>query len=154
MDFIKRIYIASIVLSLAFFAACGDSDSSDITTPNNTSETDITDTRDTATTVKDSSATGDSTAVNDSTATKDTTTAVKSSSSVENPSSANSTSSSSTGNSSSSSSITSNSTGSCDIRLDTLYGYPVTCDGIALGTLIDEQGKDYIIFENEKLLPE
>ena len=33
MNFIKRIYIASIVLSLAFFAACGDSESSNIARP-------------------------------------------------------------------------------------------------------------------------
>lgn len=160
MDFIKRIYTASIVLSLAFFAACGDSDSSDITTPNNSSETDITDTasQDTATTVKDSSATSDSTTTRDSSA-------VKSSSSVEMPSSANNTTSSSTGNSSSSSgnntssssitastsssSIIDNNTGSCNVKLDTLYGYLVTCDGIALGHLINELGKDYIAFENE-----
>ena len=159
MDFIKRIYIASIVLSLAFFAACGDSDSSDITTPNNSSETDITDTasQDTATTVKDSSATGDSTAVNDSTATKDTTAAVKSSSSVEKPSSANSTSSSSTGNSSSSSGNNSSVSSSssingnenaegCIVSADTRYlRYPVTCNGVPLGNLYAEVGVTYPI---------
>ena len=80
MNTIKRIYLTSVILSLAFFAACGDSDSSDITTPNNSSETDITDTtsQDTATTVKDSSATGDSNTTRASSA-------VKSSSSVEKP---------------------------------------------------------------------
>lgn len=168
MDFIKRIYIASIVLSLAFFAACGDSDSSDITTPNNSSETDITDTasQDTATTVKDSSATSDSTAVNDSTVTKDTTAAVKSSSSVEKPSSANSTSSSSSGKNntiSSSSDINSTSSSSsingseitegCFVSLDpvdwrivgkdTVYmRYIISCDGVSLGYIYNETNEN------------
>ena len=69
MNTIKRIYFTSVIVSLAFFAACGDSESTDITTPDDSSETDITDSSNID---KDSSATGDSSATKDSSSVKDT----------------------------------------------------------------------------------
>jgi hypothetical protein len=160
MDFIKRIYTASIVLSLAFFAACGDSESTDITTPSDLSGTDITDS---------------STVAKDSTANKDSS-AVKSSSSIEisspskNQSSSSSdngsTSSSSSGNNStisSSSDINSTSSSSsingseiaegCFVSLDpvdwrivgkdTVYmRYIISCDGVSLGYIYNETNEN------------
>ena len=155
MNTIKRIYFTSVIVSLAFFAACGDSESTDITTPDDSSETDITDSSNID---KDSSVTGDSSATKDSSSVKDTS-SVKSSSSTNGASSScsgNNPSSSSSGNTTitSSSSINGNETaGGCIVSVDTTawhlvnkdtvyWLYPISCDGVQLGSLNNEADKN------------
>ena len=151
MDFIKRIYIASIVLSLSFFAACGDSGSTDITRPDGSSETDITDSntvaKDSSSTDKNSSSVKSSSSAKSSSSTKDS-----SSSSDKNDTS--SSSSSINGTSSSSSSINGSeiaegcivSPDPADWRIvgkDTVYmRYIISCDGVSLGYLYNETDKN------------
>lgn len=146
MNFIKRIYIASIVLSLAFFAACGDSESSNIARPDDHSGSDIT----------------NSSAVdkNSSTTDKNSSSSAKSSSSTNDSSSSsdkNGASSSSSGKNnttSSSSSINGNEIAEgCFVtpdtttwRLagkDTIYTYyPISCDGVSLGYIYNETNEN------------
>ena len=172
MNFIKHIYTASIVTSLAFFAACGDSDSSstpsDVVNPDVSDITDISDSTDNGTTSKDSTTATDSTVTKDPTVAKDSSatkdsTAVKDTSSVKSSSSVNDISSSNSDNNPQSSSSNNNSTisssssiignakvGSCQIKVDTLSSsYPVTCDGFRIGSLHNKLGEERIKFENE-----
>ena len=163
MDFIKRIYTASIVLSLAFFAACGDSESTDITTPSDPSGTDIVDSS-SSSSVEISSPSKDQSS--SSSGARD----VSSSSANNNVSSSstgnNSTSSSSSGNNStisSSSDINSTSSSSsingseiaegCFVSLDpvdwrivgkdTVYmRYIISCDGVSLGYIYNETNEN------------
>lgn len=171
MNFTRQFFAATTITSLAFFAACGDSDSSstpsDVVTPDVADITDISDSTDNGTTSKDSTTAKDSTVTKDptvaknSSATKDST-AVKDTSSVKSSSSVNDVSSSSSGNNptssssdssttSSSSSINGNVTaGSCQIKVDTLSSsYPVTCDGYRFGSLHNKLGEERIEFKNE-----
>ncbi len=146
MNFIKRIYIASIVLSLAFFAACGDSESSNIARPDDHSGSDIT----------------NSSAVdkNSSTTDKNSSSSAKSSSSTNDSSSSsdkNGASSSSSGKnntSSSSSSINGSEIAEgCFVSLDpvdwrivgkdTVYmRYIISCDGVSLGYIYNETNEN------------
>lgn len=156
MDFIKRIYTASIVLSLAFFAACGDSESTDITTPSDPSGTNIVDSSSSSST-NNTSSSSDARDVSSSSANNNV-----SSSSTGN----NSTSSSSSGkNSTISSSSDINSTSSsssingseiaegCFVSLDpvdwrivgkdTVYmRYIISCDGVSLGYIYNETNEN------------